>query len=211
MTKDFSASVITLAVSSLAVGMISLLVWVVPNFFMQDEIREKSKAQPLKPLELAGRDIYMSEGCSYCHSQMVRSLEAEIMRYGPAVTQERDIYEHPNLWGSKRTGPDLSNVGLKYSAQWHAIHLKRPQDVIPRSIMPAYPWLFHQTIDGEDVVARMEALKKLGVPYTDYDIARARLDIDGRTKADALIAYLMILGRRDKDAVVLGDMVESQE
>lgn len=209
MTKDFTTSVITLAISSLAVGMISLMVLVFPHFFLQDEAIARSKAKPLKPLELAGRDIYMSEGCSYCHSQMVRPLEAEIMRYGKPTTEEQDIYEHPHLWGSKRTGPDLSNVGPKYSAQWHAIHLKRPQDVIPRSIMPPYPWLFHQLIDGEELAARMETLRDLGVPYTDYDIARARLDVDGRTKADALISYLLSLGR-DPDSVVLGDTVESQ-
>lgn len=210
ISKDFTTSVVTLILSSLAVGMISLLVWVFPHFFMQDEIIKNSTAKPLTGLELAGRDLYMSEGCSSCHTQMVRPLEPEIMRYGRASTEEQDIYEHPNLWGSKRTGPDLANVGLKYTDQWHAIHLKRPRDVIPRSIMPPYPWLFYKRIDGEELAARMKTLKSLGVPYTDFDIAKARLDVDGRTQADALISYLQSLGRKSNSEVI-GDTVESEE
>ncbi|WIG82843.1 cytochrome-c oxidase, cbb3-type subunit II [Photobacterium damselae] len=194
LNADFTQSVIILILSTVLVASFSLLVWVVPFFFNTEQLKAESTAKPLTALQIAGRDIYISEGCHTCHTMMVRPLPAEVMRYGKYSKESDDIYEHPNLWGSKRTGPDLTNLGRKYSDQWHAIHLKNPRHVVPSSIMPAYPWLFHKTLSGDDIEAKLHALQTLGVPYSENEISQARLAIKGKTHAEALIAYLQSLG-----------------
>ncbi|HDZ5418574.1 TPA: cbb3-type cytochrome c oxidase subunit II [Vibrio harveyi] len=195
MSKDFTHSVIILIITTVVVASFSLAVWVVPNILRTDDIAKGSLAKPLTAIELAGRDIYISEGCHVCHTQMVRPLEPEIKRNGRANQESDDIYEFPNLWGSKRTGPDLTNLGRKYSDQWHVLHLIDPRKVVPTSIMPAYPWLFEQTLSGNAIGNKMETLRTLGVPYTDQEISDARLQIRGKTKGEALIRYLQSLGQ----------------
>jgi len=195
MSKDFTHSIVILILTTVVVASFSLLVWVVPSIVRGDDIAKGSLAMPLTPLELAGRDIYISEGCHVCHTQMVRPLEPEVKRNGRPNKEADDIYEFPNLWGSKRTGPDLTNLGRKYSDQWHAIHLIDPRKVVPTSIMPAYPWLFEQTLSGDDISDKMETLRILGVPYTDQEIGDARLQVRGKTKGEALIRYLQSLGK----------------
>lgn len=195
MSKDFTHSVVILIITTVVVASFSLAVWVVPNILRTDDIAKGSLAKPLTALELAGRDIYISEGCHVCHTQMVRPLEPETKRNGRANKESDDIYEFPNLWGSKRTGPDLTNLGRKYSDQWHVLHLINPRQVVPTSIMPAYPWLFEQTLSGNAIGNKMETLRTLGVPYTDQEISDARLQIRGKTKAEALIRYLQSLGQ----------------
>ncbi|HDM8221181.1 TPA: cbb3-type cytochrome c oxidase subunit II [Vibrio campbellii] len=195
MSKDFTHSVIILIITTVVVASFSLAVWVVPNILRTDDIAKGSLAKPLTALELAGRDIYISEGCHVCHTQMVRPLEPETKRNGRANKESDDIYEFPNLWGSKRTGPDLTNLGRKYSDQWHVLHLIDPRQVIPTSIMPAYPWLFEQTLSGDAIGDKMETLRILGVPYTDQEISDARLQVRGKTKGEALIRYLQSLGQ----------------
>ena len=195
MSKDFTHSVIILIITTVVVASFSLAVWVVPNILRTDDIAKGSLAKPLTAIELAGRDIYISEGCHVCHTQMVRPLEPEIKRNGRANQESDDIYEFPNLWGSKRTGPDLTNLGRKYSDQWHVLHLIDPRQVVPTSIMPAYPWLFEQTLSGNAIGNKMETLRTLGVPYTDQEISDARLQIQGKTKGEALIRYLQSLGQ----------------
>ncbi|MEZ9422924.1 cbb3-type cytochrome c oxidase subunit II [Vibrio lentus] len=195
MSKDFTHSIVILILTTVVVASFSLLVWVVPSIVRGDDIAKGSLAMPLTPLELAGRDIYISEGCHVCHTQMVRPLEPEVKRNGRPNKEADDIYEFPNLWGSKRTGPDLTNLGRKYSDQWHAIHLIDPRKIVPTSIMPAYPWLFEQTLSGDDISDKMETLRILGVPYTDQEIGDARLQVRGKTKGEALIRYLQSLGK----------------
>ncbi|OCH52511.1 cbb3-type cytochrome c oxidase subunit II [Vibrio sp. ZF57] len=195
MSKDFTHSIVILILTTVVVASFSLLVWVVPSIVRGDDIAKGSLAMPLTPIELAGRDIYISEGCHVCHTQMVRPLEPEVKRNGRPTQEADDIYEFPNLWGSKRTGPDLTNLGRKYSDQWHAIHLIDPRKVVPTSIMPSYPWLFEQTLTGDDISAKMEVLRTLGVPYTDQEIGDARLQVRGKTKGEALIRYLQSLGK----------------
>ncbi|MEZ9721065.1 cbb3-type cytochrome c oxidase subunit II [Vibrio splendidus] len=195
MSKDFTHSIVILILTTVVVASFSLLVWVVPSIVRGDDIAKGSLAMPLTPLELAGRDIYISEGCHVCHTQMVRPLEPEVKRNGRPNKEADDIYEFPNLWGSKRTGPDLTNLGRKYSDQWHVIHLINPRQVVPTSIMPSYPWLFEQTLTGDDISDKMEALRTLGVPYTDQELGDARLQLRGKTKGEALIRYLQSLGK----------------
>ena len=151
--------------------------------------------KPLSALELEGRDIYIREGCTVCHTQMVRALRSETARYGHYSVAGEDAYEHPFLWGSKRTGPDLARVGGRYSDAWHRAHLADPRSVVPVSNMPAYPWLFEDTLDGEDTGAKIKALQTLGVPYSDDDIAGAQNAVAGKLEADALISYLQSLGQ----------------
>lgn len=146
-------------------------------------------------VELTGRDIYMREGCSVCHSQQIRPLIAEVERYGPYSRADEFVYDRPFMWGSKRTGPDLHRIGGKYSDDWHRIHLLDPRAVIPASIMPAYPWLENRDASQTgNVTAKLRALRTLGHPYTDEDIEAAEADLDGLKEMDALIAYLQILG-----------------
>ncbi|CAH6784318.1 Cytochrome c oxidase subunit CcoO [Vibrio chagasii] len=195
MSKDFTRSLVILILTTVVVASFSLVVWVVPNIVRGDDIAKNSLAVPLTAIELAGRDIYISEGCHVCHTQMVRPLDPEVKRNGRPNQEADDIYEFPNLWGSKRTGPDLTNLGRKYSDQWHVLHLISPQKVVPTSIMPAYPWLFEQTLSGDDIGDKMEVLRTLGVPYTDQEIGDARLQVRGKTKGEALIRYLQSLGK----------------
>ncbi|MBY7730113.1 cbb3-type cytochrome c oxidase subunit II [Vibrio splendidus] len=195
MSKDFTHSIVILILTTVVVASFSLLVWVVPSVVRGDDIAKNSLAMPLTPIELAGRDIYISEGCHVCHTQMVRPLEPEVKRNGRPNKEADDIYEFPNLWGSKRTGPDLTNLGRKYSDQWHVIHLIDPRKVVPTSIMPSYPWLFEQTLTGDDISAKMAVLRTLGVPYSDQEIGDARLQVRGKTKGEALIRYLQSLGK----------------
>jgi cytochrome c oxidase cbb3-type subunit II len=150
--------------------------------------------KPLSALELEGRDIYIREGCNVCHSQMIRPFRSETERYGHYSVAGEFVYDHPFLWGSKRTGPDLARVGGRYSDDWHRMHLRDPRLVVPESNMPAFPWLFENTLDGELTGAKMAALSKVGVPYTDEDIATAKDQVTGKAEADALIAYLQQLG-----------------
>jgi len=150
--------------------------------------------KPLTPLQLEGRDIYIREGCNVCHSQMIRPLRAEVERYGHYTVAGELVYNHPFLFGSKRTGPDLARVGGLYSDEWHRAHLFDPRAVVPESNMPAFPWLFENEVDGSVTPKKLKALQTLGVPYTDVDIAGATRQVEGKSEADALIAYLQQLG-----------------
>ncbi|HEY9032638.1 MAG TPA: cytochrome-c oxidase, cbb3-type subunit II [Pseudomonadales bacterium] len=167
---------------------------IVPLFFLKETTTPVVGLKPLNAVQLEGRDIYIREGCHVCHSQMVRPLRAETERYGHYSVAGEHVYEHPFLWGSKRTGPDLARVGGRYSDDWHKLHLYNPRDVVPESNMPAYPWLFENTVDGSITGRKMAALRKVGVPYTDEDIAGAQAAVDGVMEIDALISYLQQLG-----------------
>jgi len=163
--------------------------------FDQEAVQEPIEGlRPLTALELEGRDVYMREGCVGCHSQMVRPLRAETERYGHYSVAGEYVYDHPFLWGSKRTGPDLARVGGRYSDAWHREHLIDPRSVVPESNMPGFPWLAERTLDGADTGTKMEGLRSLGVPYTDEAIDGAQAAVDGRTEMEALIAYLQQLG-----------------
>ncbi len=167
---------------------------VVPLFFQKQTTEPVEGLKPLTALELEGRDIYRREGCVGCHSQMVRPFRAETERYGHFNVAGEEVWEHNFLWGSKRTGPDLARVGGRYSDDWHRAHMYNPRDVVPESIMPAYPWLFERTLDGENTPAKMRTLQRLGVPYTDEQIANATAEVNGTQEITALIAYLQQLG-----------------
>ncbi len=170
------------------------LAQIVPLMFQDVTTEPVEGLEPLSALELEGRDIYIREGCHVCHSQMIRALRSETERYGHYSVAGEFVYEHPFLWGSKRTGPDLARVGGRYSDEWHRAHMYNPRDVVPASNMPAYPWLFERALDGELTGRKMRALRRLGVPYSDEDIDGAREAVAGRTEIDALIAYLQQLG-----------------
>ena len=170
------------------------LVELLPLMFGKQANEPIAGLKPLPALELEGRDIYVREGCNTCHSQMVRPLRAETERYGHYSVAGEFVYDHPFLWGSKRTGPDLARVGKRYSDDWHRAHLYNPRDVVPESNMPAFPWLFDQELDGSGTGDKMAALRAVGVPYTDEDIAGAQAAVDGRKEIDALVAYLQQLG-----------------
>lgn len=170
------------------------LVEIVPLVFQKQTTTPVAGLQPLTALQLEGRDIYIREGCHVCHTQMIRTLRAEVERYGPYSQAGEFVYDHPFMWGSKRTGPDLARVGGRYSDEWQRAHLYNPRDVVPESIMPSYPWLFENTIDGDSTARKMSVLRQLGVPYTDTDMAGAQAAVAGRTEVDALIAYLQQLG-----------------
>lgn len=170
------------------------LVEIVPLFFQTDVHKPLKGLSPTPALELEGRDIYIREGCHVCHTQMVRPLYAETKRYGPYSVVGESVYEHPFLWGSKRTGPDLARIGGRYSDDWHRIHIQNPRLVVPASKMPAYPWLQKNILDGKTTEQKMKTLKKLGVPYTDKDMIEAEKIVKGKTEEDAIIAYLQQLG-----------------
>ncbi len=167
---------------------------IVPLMFLKQTTEPVAGLQPLTPLQLEGRDIYIREGCYICHSQMIRPFRAETERYGHYSVAGEFVYDHPFLWGSKRTGPDLARVGGRYSDAWHRAHLYNPRDVVPESNMPAFPWLFDATLDGKHTAAKLRALRTVGVPYSDEDIAGAAGAVQGSTEAEALIAYLQQLG-----------------
>lgn len=170
------------------------LVEIVPLFFQKSTTQPVAGLKPYTPLQLSGRDIYIREGCNNCHSQMIRPFRAETERYGHYSVAGEFVYDHPFLWGSKRTGPDLARVGLRYSDEWHRVHLTNPRDVVPESNMPAYAWLDQTALNAADLPAKMRTLRMLGVPYTDEDIAKAVESVKGRTEMDAVIAYLQSLG-----------------
>jgi cytochrome c oxidase cbb3-type subunit 2 len=170
------------------------LVELVPLFFDDKTNEPIAGLKPLPALALEGRDIYIREGCNNCHSQMIRPLRAETERYGHYSVAGEFVYDHPFLWGSKRTGPDLARVGERYSDDWHRAHLYNPRDVVPQSNMPAYPWLFDDEIDAGRTAQKMLALRKVGVPYTDDDIDGAASAVAGKKEIDALLAYLQQLG-----------------
>ena len=159
-----------------------------------DDWQAGDGVRPYKPLELMGRDVYIREGCYLCHSQMIRPFRDEKERYGHYSLASESMYDHPFQWGSKRTGPDLARVGGKYSDDWHLRHLRAPRDVVPESVMPNYPWLERATIDPDMTVKTMQAMRTVGVPYTDADIASASDQVKGKTEMQAVIAYLQVLG-----------------
>ncbi|MGD2006841.1 MAG: cytochrome-c oxidase, cbb3-type subunit II [Cellvibrionales bacterium] len=170
------------------------LVELVPLAFSKSTTTPIDGLEPYSALELEGRDIYIREGCNTCHSQMIRPLRAETERYGHYSVAGEFVYDRPFLWGSKRTGPDLARVGERYSDAWHRAHLYNPRDVVPESNMPAFPWLFDNVIDASVTPKKLATLRKLGVPYTDDDIAGAEAAVQGKREIDALVAYLQQLG-----------------
>jgi cytochrome c oxidase cbb3-type subunit II len=170
------------------------LVEIVPLFFQKSTTEAVQGVKPYTALQLTGRDIYLREGCYNCHSQMIRPFRAETLRYGHYSVAGEFIYDHPFQWGSKRTGPDLHRVGGKYSDEWHRIHLINPRDVVPESNMPPYPWLEKNVLVPQEVQTKMRALRRVGVPYTDEEIAKGPDELKGKTEMDALIAYLQGMG-----------------
>jgi len=169
------------------------LVEIVPLFFQKSTTEPITGLKPYTALQLAGRDVYLREGCYNCHSQMIRPLRAETLRYGHYSVAGEYVYDHPFQWGSKRTGPDLHRVGGKYSDEWQRLHLINPRDLVPESIMPAYPWLEDAPVN-QNIGKNMEALRKVGVPYSDAEIAEAAQAVEGKTEMDAIIAYMQALG-----------------
>jgi cytochrome c oxidase cbb3-type subunit 2 len=167
---------------------------IVPLMFQAEAIKPLPGIKPYPALQLAGRDVYIREGCYGCHSQMVRTLRFETERYGHYSLAGESVYDRPFQWGSKRTGPDLARVGGRYSDDWHRVHLTDPRAVVPESNMPAFPWLEKNLVDGEDIAAHMRALQRLGDPYSDAEIAAAPRDVSGKTELDAMVAYLQGLG-----------------
>jgi cytochrome c oxidase cbb3-type subunit II len=176
------------------------LVEIVPLYFQRSTTEPVAGLKPYAPLALAGRDIYVREGCYGCHSQMIRPFRAETERYGHYSVAGESVYDRPFQWGSKRTGPDLARVGGKYSDDWHRTHFNNPRDVVPESNMPGYPWLAKTPADASDIEAKLRALRRLGHPYTDEDIAGAKAALAGKTEQDALIAYLQGMGTALKGA-----------
>ena len=170
------------------------LVEIVPLFFQKSTTQPIEGLKPYTALQVAGRDVYVREGCYNCHSQMIRPFRAETLRYGAYSLAGEFVYDHPFQWGSKRTGPDLARVGGRYSDEWHRIHLVNPRDVVPESIMPAYPWLEKNTVDASTIGAHMKGLRTLGAPYSDEEIAKAPEEVKGKTEMEAVIAYLQVLG-----------------
>jgi len=171
------------------------LVEIVPLFFQSSTTQPLKGVNPLPALELAGRDVYIREGCYNCHSQMIRPFRSETLRYGHYSVAGEFVYDHPFQWGSKRTGPDLQRVGGKYSDEWHRVHLVNPRDLVPESNMPAYPWLEKDLVDANALPAHLKALRVTGVPYTDEEIAQSADAVRGKTELEALIAYLQNMGR----------------
>jgi cytochrome c oxidase cbb3-type subunit 2 len=176
------------------------LVEIVPLFFQRSTTEPVTGLKPYTALQLTGRDVYIREGCNNCHSQMIRPFRAETERYGHYSVAGESVYDHPFLWGSKRTGPDLARVGGRYGDEWHRIHLTNPRDVVPESNMPAYPWLAKSPADASHIVRKFEVLHMLGVPYTQEDMKGAKAELEGKTELDAVVAYLQVLGTSVKAA-----------
>ena len=168
---------------------------IIPLMYQAEAIKPLPGVKPYPALQLAGRDVYVREGCYNCHSQMIRTLRFETERYGHYSLAGESVYDRPFQWGSKRTGPDLARVGGRYSDDWHRVHMINPRDVVPESNMPAFPWLAKNTLDGAEVTAHMRALKRLGDPYSDEEVANAAKDVAGKTELDAVVAYLQALGK----------------
>lgn len=183
-----------LVVLVLLVVAVGGLVEIVPLFFQRSTTEPVAGLQPYTALQLEGRDVYIREGCNNCHSQMIRPLRAETERYGHYSVAGEFVYDHPFLWGSKRTGPDLARVGGRYSDEWHRLHLADPRSMVPESNMPAYTWLAASRLDEQVTPRKMAALKRVGVPYTAEQIANAAAETRGKTEMDALVAYLQVLG-----------------
>jgi cytochrome c oxidase cbb3-type subunit II len=195
LTHDrIEKSVTLLIVLVLLVVSVGGLVQIVPLFFQKSTTEPVAGLKPYNALQLTGRDVYIREGCYNCHSQMVRPFRAETERYGHYSVAGEFVYDHPFQWGSKRTGPDLARVGGRYSDEWHRVHMNNPRDVVPESNMPAYPWLARSPADAATIQAKMRALRAVGVPYTDEQIAKAPDELKDRTELDATIAYLQGLG-----------------
>ena len=170
------------------------LAQIVPLFYQSETTEPIEGLKPLPALALEGRDIYIREGCNVCHTQMIRPLRAETERYGHYTVAGEHVYEHPFLWGSKRTGPDLARVGKRYSDEWHRAHLYNPRDVVPESNMPAFPWFYDNVLDGKMTATKMQALKMVGVPYSQADMDGAKAAVAGKTEMDAVVTYLQQLG-----------------
>lgn len=183
-----------MAILILLVISVGGLVEIVPLFFLKSTTEPVEGLKPYTALQLEGRDIYIREGCYLCHSQMIRPFRAETERYGHYSVAGEFVYDHPFQWGSKRTGPDLARVGGRYSDDWHRVHLLNPRDVVPESNMPSFPWLEENVLDGELTPRKLEAMRTLGVPYSDADIAGATAAVQGKTELDALVDYLQNLG-----------------
>jgi cytochrome c oxidase cbb3-type subunit 2 len=183
-----------LIVLVLLVVSVAMLVEILPLFFLKETTTPVKGVQRYDALAIEGRDVYIREGCYNCHSQMIRPFRAETERYGHYSVAGESVYDHPFQWGSKRTGPDLARVGGRYSDDWHKAHLINPRDVVPESNMPAYPWLAKSAANAEDIEAKMRALRRVGVPYADKEVAGAKEELKDKTEMDALIAYLQVLG-----------------
>jgi cytochrome c oxidase cbb3-type subunit 2 len=181
-------------ICSILVVVFAGLVQIIPLFFQHSTTKPSAGVEPYDAVRLMGRDLYIREGCVGCHSQQIRMLRAEVQRYGPYSVAGESVFDHPFLWGSKRTGPDLARVGERYSDDWHRIHLRNPRAVVPESNMPGYPWLATSSVQSDDIGDRMRALRVLGVPYTEVQISGAAAALKGKTEEDALIAYLQGLG-----------------
>ncbi|MDE2130450.1 MAG: cytochrome-c oxidase, cbb3-type subunit II [Betaproteobacteria bacterium] len=188
--KNAGLMIVLVAIVVSIAGFVQL----VPLFFDKTTTQPIPGIKPYTALQLEGRDVYLAEGCYLCHSQMIRPLRAEVERYGHYSVAGESVYDHPFQWGSKRTGPDLARVGGRYSDEWQRIHLRQPRDLVPESIMPAYPWLQHEPAEAGLIQAKMRAMRTLGVPYTEAEITAAPKELEGKTKEDALIAYLQGLG-----------------
>ncbi len=199
MTHDkVETNIGLMAILIIAVLSLGGLAEIIPLFFLKSTTEPVAGLKPYSALQLEGRDIYIREGCVGCHSQMIRPLRAETARYGHYSVAGEFVYEHPFLWGSKRTGPDLARVGGRYSDEWHRLHLINPRDVVPESNMPSYPWLADKGLSGKSTATKMRRLKILGVPYGEDDIAAASGEVQGKTELDALVAYLQVLGTQVK-------------
>ncbi|MBO9663011.1 cytochrome-c oxidase, cbb3-type subunit II [Dokdonella sp.] len=183
---------------------------ITPLFMRAHEVKAAPGVKPYDPLRLAGKDIYVREGCYLCHTQMIRALRAETERYGPFSTAEESVYDRPHQWGSKRTGPDLARVGGKYSDEWQRVHLKDPRAVVPESNMPGYPWLMQALVDPDEITQKLRVLRLLGDPYTDEDIANAAAAVVGRTEMEALIAYLQGLGIANEPAAATASTAQAK-
>ncbi len=183
-----------LIVFTLLVISFGLLIEIVPLFFSKSVTQPAPGVKPYNALQLAGRDVYVREGCYNCHSQMIRPFRAETERYGHYSVGGESVYDRPFQWGSKRTGPDLARVGGRYNDEWHRIHLLNPRDVVPESNMPSFPWLARNKVDGDKITKHMQALKTIGTPYTDEEITNAKAEVEGKSELDAVIAYLQGLG-----------------
>lgn len=192
--EKIETNIVLLIVLTILVMSVGGLVEIVPLFFQKSTTEPVEGLKPYTALQLEGRDIYIREDCNACHSQMIRPFRAETQRYGHYSVAGEFVYDRPFLWGSKRTGPDLARVGGRYSDEWHRAHLMNPRDVVPESIMPGYPWLATNTLDGRNIKTKMKVLRSLGHPYTDEQIADAPATLKDKTELDALVAYLQSLG-----------------
>jgi cytochrome c oxidase cbb3-type subunit 2 len=192
--EKIETNVLLLIVLTLLTVAVGGLIEIVPLYFQKSTTEPVQGVRPYPALQLAGRDVYLREGCYNCHSQMIRPMRAETLRYGPYSVAGEFVYDHPFQWGSKRTGPDLARVGGRYNDEWHRVHLINPRELVPESNMPGYPWLAGAGIDGAQVQQRMKALRRIGVPYSEEDLQGAAEAVKGKTEMDALIAYLQGLG-----------------